>query len=98
MDHHLGAHKIVTCESLTCTHFQSGLTALKMAQSEGGHQDVRAILLRYTQQGGSNTQQTCTERGDEGDGGTDGQQQETNAELTEVRSMDSYMTTLEALA
>ena len=75
MDHHLGAHKIVTCESVTCTHFQSGLTALKMAQSEGGHQDVRAILLRYTQQGGSNIQQT--ERGDEGDGGMDVQQQET---------------------
>ena len=56
-----------------------------MAQSEGGHQDVRAILLlRYTQQGGSNTQQT--ERGDEGDGGKDGQQ-EKNAELTEVRSI-----------
>ena len=30
---------------------QSGLTALKMAQSEGGHQDVYDILLRYTQHG-----------------------------------------------
>ena len=30
--------------------FQSGLTALKLAQSEG-HQDVYDILLQYTQQG-----------------------------------------------
>ncbi|MCG8621401.1 MAG: hypothetical protein MJE68_05275 [Proteobacteria bacterium] len=62
-----------------------------MAQSEGGHQDVCDILLRYTQQGGSNTQQT--ERGSEGEGGTNRQQQETNTQLTEVRSMHSYMTT-----
>ena len=34
----------------TCTHCQSGLTALKLAQSER-HQDVCDILLRYTQQG-----------------------------------------------
>ena len=60
-----------------------------MAQSEGGHQDVCDILLQYTQQ---------IERGGEGEGGTDTQQQETNAELTEVRSMGSYMTTLESLA
>ena len=66
-----------------------------MAQSEEGHQDVYDILLRYTQQG-SNTQQT--ERGGEGEGGTNGQQQETNTQLTEVRSIHSYnilnMTTL----
>ena len=37
----------------THVHFQSGLTALKMAQSDGGHQDVCDILLRYTQHGGS---------------------------------------------
>ena len=34
----------------TCTHCQSGLTALKLAQSER-HQDVCDILLQYTQQG-----------------------------------------------
>ena len=36
--------------SKTCTHCQSGLTAVKLAQSEG-HQDVYDILLKYTQQG-----------------------------------------------
>ena len=75
------------------THFQSGLTALKMAQSEGGHQDVCDILLWYTQQC-SNTQQT--ERGGEEE--TNRQQQETNTQLTEVRSMHNYITTLEPLA
>ena len=65
-----------------------------MAQSEGGHQDVCDILLRYVQHGGSNIQQT--ERGGEGE--TGGQQQETNTQLTEVRSMGSYMATLESLA
>ena len=34
----------------TCTHCQSGLTALKLAQSEG-HQDICDTLLQYTQQG-----------------------------------------------
>ena len=34
----------------TCTHSQSGLTALKVAQSEG-HQDVCDILIQYSQQG-----------------------------------------------
>ena len=82
---------IILFTTQTHTHFQSGLTALRMAQSEGGHQDVCDILLRYTQHGGSNTQQT--ERGGEGEGETNGQQQETNTQLTEVRSMHSYLTT-----
>ena len=81
----------MTCESVTCTHFQSGLTALRMAQSEGGHQDVCDILLRHTQHDGSSIQQT--ERGSEGEGEMNRQQQETNAQLTEVRGMGSYMTT-----
>jgi hypothetical protein len=89
--HHLGATQIVTRKLLTCTHFQSGLTALRMAQSEGGHQDVCDLLLRYTQ--GPNVQQI--KRGSEGEGETNRQQQQdTNTELTEVRSMHSYMTTL----
>ena len=37
-------------ETYTHMHSQSGLTALKVAQSEG-HQDVCDILLQYTQQG-----------------------------------------------
>jgi hypothetical protein len=86
----LGCTK-VTHKFVTCTHFQSGLTALRMAQSEERHQDVCDLLLRYTQQG-SNTQQTKT--GSEGEGETNRQQQDTNTELTEVRSMHSYMTTL----
>ena len=77
--------------TLIHTHFQTGLTALRMAQSEGGHQDVCDILLRYTQHGGSNTQQIT--QGSEGEGKTNRQLQETNTELTEVRSMGSYLTT-----
>ena len=66
-------------------HSQSGLTALKVAQSEG-HQDVCDVLLQYTQQD-TNTQQTRRESEKEKEGETNRQQQETNAELTEVRSM-----------
>ena len=44
---------IILFTTQTHTHFQSGLTALRMAQSEGGHQDVCDILLRYTRHDGS---------------------------------------------
>ena len=67
----------------TCTHCQSGLTALKVAQSEG-QQDVCDILLQYTQED-TNTQQTRRESEKEKE--RNGQQQETNTELTEVRSI-----------
>ena len=101
----MGTHNIilVTCKFVTCTHFQSGVTALKMAQSEGGHQDVCDILLRYTQHSGSKVigpeqqmsearkEEELKRRESEKEGETGGQQQETNTQLTEVRSMHSYM-------
>jgi hypothetical protein len=69
-----------------------------MAQSEGGHQDVCELLLRYTQHCGSKVispEQEVSEAGqegevkkreseEEGEGGTN-RQQETNTQLTEVR-------------
>ena len=67
----------------TCTHCQSGLTALKVAQSEA-HEDICDILLQYTRQG-ANTQQKRRESEKEKEGETNRQQQETNTELTEVR-------------
>ena len=94
----MGTHIVlylVTYKFVPCTHFQSGVPALKMAQSEGGHQDVCDILLRYTQHSGSKVispeQQVSEVRKEEEV--TGGQQQETNTRLTEVRSMHSYMTT-----
>jgi ribonuclease BN (tRNA processing enzyme) len=85
--------------TLTHTHFQTGLTALKVAQSEGGHQEVCDILLRYTQHGGAKVigpeQELSEARQEEevkrresekeGEGETNRQQQETNTQLTEVR-------------
>jgi hypothetical protein len=76
---------------------QSGLTALKMAQSEGGHQDVCDILLRYTQHSGAKVispeqevsearqEEEVKKRESEKEGETNRQQQETNTQLTEVR-------------
>ena len=55
------------------THSQSGLTALKVAQSEG-HQDVCDILLQYTQQSPKVSHPESESR----------QREETKAELAEV--------------
>ena len=59
----------------TYTHSQSGLTALKVAQSEG-QQDVCDILLQYTQRGSKVTNQELA--------GELRQEEETKAELAEV--------------
>ena len=42
-----GKYGIIIYHTISYTHFQSGLTALRMAQSEGGHQDVCNILVRH---------------------------------------------------
>ena len=68
----------------THTHFQTGLTALKMAQSEGGHQDVCDILLQYTQHGGSKVispEQEVSEAR---------QEEEVKTELAEVGLEDNW--------
>ena len=68
-----------TTQTHTHTRSQSGLTALKVAQSEG-HQDVCDILLQYTQQGvkvSSPEQKESESR----------QEEETTAELAEVGMM-----------
>ena len=66
----------------TYTHCQSGLTALKVAQSEG-HQDVCDMLLQYTQQGAKVTtpEQEESETSDE---------EGTKAELAEVGMDDNW--------
>ena len=51
--------------SKTCTHCQSGLTAVKLAQSAEGHQDVYDILLQYTQQGSKVTNPEVESRQEE---------------------------------
>ena len=68
----------------SCTHFQTGLAALRMAQFEGGHQDMCDILLRYTQQGGSKVispEQEVSEAR---------QEEEVKTELTEVGLEDNW--------
>ena len=87
----------------THTHFQTGLTVLKMAQSEGGCQDVCDILLQYTQQGGSKviSPEQEVKRGEsekEGEGGTNRQQQETATQLTEVRGTNLVYSDLSTCA
>ena len=65
----------------TCTHTQSGLTALKVAQSEA-HQDICDILRQYSKQGAKvTTPERCESR----------QVEERKADLAEV-GMDDRAT------
>ena len=63
----------------TCTHSQSGLTALKVAQSEA-RQDVCGILVQYSQQGAKVTTPEQSESRRE---------EERTAELVEVGMDDN---------
>ena len=64
----------------SCTHYQSGLTALKVALSEG-HQDVCDILLQHAQQG---PKVTSPER----EGSESSDEEEAKAELAKVGNGD----------
>ena len=79
-----GPYSIILFATQTHTHFQSGLTALRMAWSEGDHQDVCDILLRYTQHIGSKVispEQEVSEAK---------QEEEVKTELAEVGLEDNW--------
>ena len=68
-----------TIQIHTCAHCQSGLTALKVAQSEA-HRDVCDILLQYSQQGAKVSSAEQAESNSR-------KEEETKAELAEVGMM-----------